>query len=153
MFADDSGITLNAATVGVVGVLLSSVVGALVVIFRLLMAAKDAQIAEIREQRDGFKKVADRVVTTLEAVSDKQQIDAGGVPIPKLTKPIPEHNSPTTERQLFSSDIESLKAREAAAKLKLAEHAATTPALPEPVKVVEISPEAAKAIKDATKDA
>lgn len=116
MFAEE-GISINVATAAAFGALLLAVAGALTVVFRLLMVAKDSQIAELREQRDSYKKGYERAVVTLEAVSDKQQLERGQVPIPKLAPPIPDHNSPTSERQKFSSEMEALKARHAAAEL------------------------------------
>jgi hypothetical protein len=116
-FADD--VSFSVAGIAIITTLLGAVAGALVIIFRLLMAAKDQQIADIKEQRESYKKVAERTVATLEQVSNQKVIDGGGVPIPKIAPIVPESNSPTTPSQQFSADLETLKARQLVASLVL----------------------------------
>jgi hypothetical protein len=116
-FADD--VSFSVAGIAIITTLLGAVAGALVVIFKLLMAAKDQQIADIKEQRESYKKVAERTVDTLEQVSNKKVIDAGGVPVPKISPIVPESNSPTSPAQQFSADLETLKARQLVASLVL----------------------------------
>jgi len=93
--------------------------GAIGIIFRLLMAAKDEQIKEMREQRDSFHKAAERAVATLEGEAERRQVQRGEVPIPKIAPQISEHNSPASERQKNAAIFGTLNARLVAAQLAL----------------------------------
>jgi hypothetical protein len=150
----NDGITLNPASIAVVGVLLSALVGCIVFLFRLYQSGVAAQMTELREQRDSFKKVADRAVVTLEGEAERRQVARGEVPIPKILPVTAEHNSPTTERQRVAAEFETLNARQVAARLAIeGPVSAETPSgkEPEKVEVVRISPEAAAAIKEAAR--
>lgn len=57
--SDNGGVSMNAATVGVVAALLGSVVSGLGLLFRQFLAAKDAQIADLRKRTDQAEARAD----------------------------------------------------------------------------------------------
>jgi hypothetical protein len=120
---------------------------AVVFLFKLYASIMKDQLAEMREQRDSFKKGYERAVESLEAEAAKKKQLMGEAVIPVVPQGSPEHNSPTNERQQFASDIESLKARDVAANLILKGVADDTE--PGKVEIVKVSPEAAKAIADA----
>jgi hypothetical protein len=126
MFADDISFSPGALTI--IGAVVTALWVTLGVIGKLLLKSKDDQYAnlkencmsekaELREQRDSYKKVGDRAVTTLELVSERQMIAKGGVPIPKIAALIPEANSPATERQKNAAEFGTLVARLVAAQL------------------------------------
>lgn len=116
MFADGD-VSFSASTLAVFGTVLGGVVGALITIFRLLLAAKEAQLAEIREQRDSYRKGWDRSVSLQESEKDRVLLAAGKVPIPKVAPVIAEHNSPETERQTEAAALATLLARQVATEL------------------------------------
>lgn len=144
--------TVSVATALLVATpLLTALAAALAFVFKLYAKSQSDQLAEMREQRDSFRKGYERSVESLEAEATKRKQATGEVVIPVVRQTKAESNSPTTERQQFASDIESLKAREEAAKLALTELPPPT-VLPAVVNVVEIAPAAAAAIKHAVLD-
>ncbi len=142
VFADTNDIAFSPAGIAVITALLGTVAGCVVVIFKLFLVSKDAMIAELREQRDSLKKVADRAVASLEAEAERQQLTRGETPIPRLKPVAPEHNSPTSERQQQAADLGTLQAREVAAKLALVKQEPLEPRPePKPVRVVIVPDE------------
>lgn len=131
----DNGITFSPAGIAVITVLLGSVAGALGVIFKLLMASKEAQLADMKGQRDNAIKVAEKAADSMEAEADRilARWAKVGIAIPKSVQPVePDHNSPVTEQQQKDADYATVKARvaiaskvfEDARKLEEAKHPA-----------------------------
>lgn len=118
MFAIDD-VTFSTSGIVIITGLLGAIAAALTAVSKLLLAAKDEQIKELREQRDSFKKVADRAVSALESEAERRQIARGESPIPMIAPVVREHNSPPTERQRIAADFETLNARQVAAKLAI----------------------------------
>jgi uncharacterized protein YceH (UPF0502 family) len=147
MLLADNGVNFSAAAIAVVTALVGALAGAVTFLFRLYVASRDSQLNDLREQRDAFKKVADRAVETLEKEAGRRQAARGEVPVPMLAPVVPEHNSPTTEHQQAAADLETIKAREVAARLILEGPVLPPEGPPLPaVKVVEITPEVVEAI-------
>jgi hypothetical protein len=117
MFADD--ISINQWVAGGIVAIIVALWGAVFAIGKLLLAAKDSQVAEIKEQRDSYRKAAQRTADNLTAISDRDKIAKGEVPLPKVAPIVPEKNSPTTPRQQFSAEYQTLLAQITAAELAL----------------------------------
>lgn len=103
----------------VIGTLLTAVVGALTVIFKLLMAAKDAALADAKATGENYKSVANDAVRIMQAALIKQKEAEGQVGIRQLAPVQPEHQSPVTEVELTTANQATLRAAVTAAALEL----------------------------------
>jgi len=101
----------------VVGLLLSSIIGALTMIFKLLMASKDQQLTDIKAERDNYKSVANDAVRLMGEAVNRQR-EATGLPRIAAMAPVqPEHQSPTTEAEETTAHQATLRAAVTAAAL------------------------------------
>ena len=112
-------IEFSAEGLVVIAALMGALAAALVAVFKLYDASRQAQIEDMRQQREGYRKGYERTVALLEAAAQKQVRARGGTPIPKLAPVLPEHGSPVSEAQQAAADLGTLKAREAVAALIL----------------------------------
>ncbi len=103
----------------VVGALLTGVIGALVAIFKLLMAAKDQQIADIKTSADNFKSVAADAVRMMQEEQARRRRAEGKPHVDPLAPVEPEHQSPVTEAEEATAHLATLRAAVTAAALEL----------------------------------
>jgi hypothetical protein len=114
MFAD---ITLSTEAVVTIGALLATLGGVVAFLFRMLIAAKDADLADMKEQRDGYKKLAASAAASMEDAAVRRQQAQGATPVPMVAPVAAQHNSPTSEKQQEAADFATLQARVVAAQL------------------------------------
>lgn len=135
-------VEFSAEALVVIGTLLSAVVGALVFIFKLLMASKDAQHADkelqlssMKAERDDYRKMAAAAIhDTEQAVIRWREVSQQSPGVPKLAPVVPEHNSPSTEAQRDAARFATLQAARVAAQLQMQEMGAAdgVPYVPPP---------------------
>jgi hypothetical protein len=105
--------------IAIIGVLLSAVIGALITIFKLLLVAKDAAMADVKAERENYKKAADDAVRMMEGYAAALRQAKGEPPVAPLAAVRPEHQSPVTERELTTAHQATLRAAVTAAALEL----------------------------------
>lgn len=171
----DNGVTFSPAGLGVIGALLLALAGAIKFLFAAYAASRDAREAELREQRDSFRKGWEKSLATLEGEAERLQVARGQVPSPIPAPVKAEHNSPSSERQLVAAEFQTLNARHVAATLAVegVDSAVVPPVpptdiekiaaavkdllaaqpVPTVVEIVKISPAVAEAIAVAVKEA
>jgi len=116
MFAD---ISLSTEAVVVIGALGSLLVAAVYKLHSQLMQSKDDQVKSMQSQRDSYREMADEAIKNLETIRSERQIGTG-MPSPSIVAAVvPEHNSPTTQTQQDSADLQTMRARLVAATLSL----------------------------------
>lgn len=117
MFSD---IVINTETAAAIGAVLAVVNGALVFIFKLLMKAKDSQIASMESERDSWRTAATVAVENLELATTKfLSDDDPKKKIPKLAPVIAQHCSPTLPQAQRLAELQTITARLTAATLAL----------------------------------
>lgn len=122
----------------IVGGIVSSTVGGIVFIFRLLVSRYDKQLEELKADRDGYKLLALGSVQALEKKMELVRQERGERP-PAVVPPVePRHHSPVTEAQRDTANLETLQARSRAAMIALG-LPDPTPELP--TVVIEPAPE------------
>ncbi len=141
LFADDTmGVRFGPGEIGVVTLLLGAVAGALVFIFRLLLKAKDEQIAREREDTKDYRAIAVDAAKALAVATDRVQLAPGRQNVPALAPVIPERHSEVTEEQIDTANKATLRAVVTAATLKLGLPPRTIEE-PEPVIAPGLTPE------------
>lgn len=98
-------------TEGIVAIagLLSALAGAVVYVFKLLMKAKEDQIALALEKSrtKSYQEMLDESMAILE-----HRLQKSGVPVPRqIAAVVPEHNSPTTPEQEATAKLQTDRAR------------------------------------------
>lgn len=116
IFAD---VSFSTEGLAIIAGLLACLTGAVTVLHRALIAAKDAQIAAKASQNASLNEMASEAITNLEIAAAKHLAASGKVPPLPLVPVVPEHNSPTTEKQRIDAERETLRARLTAAALQL----------------------------------
>ncbi len=112
-------VKLGGGEITVIGILLGSVVTALVAVFKLLMSARDSQLADRTAERDNYRSVAADAVRMMEAAVTKQRAAEGLPPIKPLAAVLPEHQSPVSEAEETTAHQATLRAAVTAAGLEL----------------------------------
>lgn len=127
LFAD---VSFSTESLAVVTTLVVALVGGIVAMFKMLlaakdthMAAKDARIKEIQEDRDSYKNIADDALASLETMVNKERKRSGRTDFTKLAPVVPEQNSPISLKQRSDAKVATARARLVAAKLDLGLHA------------------------------
>jgi len=105
-------VTYSTETLAVTTVVVSALTGAMVFIFKLLMASKD-------EQLKSYKEIALEAVRNLELAANDKRMEQGRQMFPPLAPVVPEHSSPSSKDQRESAEIQTLRAKLVAAKLDL----------------------------------
>lgn len=111
--------TMDTESIVAVGAVLSATTGALVVIFRLLMTAKDTRIQQLEAEVLSYKEIAKEAVGGMEAVADRHAKALGKQRVAPLAPVVPEHSSPTTMAQQAIAELQTTRARLVAATLEL----------------------------------
>jgi hypothetical protein len=112
-------VTFSAGALVIISGLLSTLVGGMVALFKLLLAAKDHEITAVTTQRDSYEKLANQSVSAMEAAVNRGRLESGQAPFTTIPPVVPQHNSPITSGQQYDADLETLKARAAAARRAL----------------------------------
>jgi hypothetical protein len=105
--------------IAVITTLLGAVVAALSIIFKLLMAAKDAALVDCKAERDNYRSVANDAVRIMQAAMAKQREAQGEPPIKVIAPVLPEHQSPVTPAEQETAHQATLRAAVTAAALEL----------------------------------
>lgn len=116
---------------------------------------KEDRLLEMKTQRDDYKRIAGSTVEAYEQLILRQLGKRGIVPALALADVVPEHHSPTTEKQSDQAEFATIKAKRAAADVALeqliAAEEASSNALPtkppEPVPVVIVEAKATVPVK------
>lgn len=103
----------------VIGTLLVAVTGALTVIFKLLIAAKDSALADAKATAENYKSVANDAVRIMQAALVKQKEAEGQVGVRQLAPVQPEHQSPVTPAEAVTAHQATLRAAVTAGALQL----------------------------------
>jgi hypothetical protein len=111
VFSDESVYALGGAV--------AALWGALVVIFRLLIASKDKEIKMVEDQRDSYKGIAQESVDRLKGAATQHQVLRGITPLPALAPVVPEQHSPVTPVQRETANMQTLRSELTAAALAL----------------------------------
>lgn len=112
-------VSFSTESMVVVGTLLAALTGAVSLLFRQLIATKDDALKAMTSQRDSYREMADEAIKNLEkAVNDGLKL-SGRPPFAVVPPVVPEHSSPTTERQQDVADMQTMRARLVAATLAL----------------------------------
>ena len=112
-------ISFSPSEVTVIGGMMTVIIGGMVALFKLLMAAKDHEITALSFQRDSYEKLANQAVSAMEAAVNAHRAVSGEPPFLTIPPVIPQHHSPITMNQQFDANLETLKARAAAARRAL----------------------------------
>lgn len=95
---------------------LATAVGAL---FKMLMISHARELADMKEQRDSFREIGAEATDKLVLVSIEKAKRDGKTIIPALAAVVPEHNSPTTQKQQEAAELQTMRAKLTAATLQL----------------------------------
>jgi len=103
----------------IVSGLLTALAGAVALLFRQLIASKDAELKAANSRADSYYEMAEEAIANLEsAVNEKRALQ--GLPVsPVVPAVIAEHNSPTTLAQQRTADLQTMRARLVAATAAL----------------------------------
>jgi hypothetical protein len=112
-------VTFSGTALLIIGGLLTTLTGVIATLFRMLMSSKDAQLVSMTSERDSYKEIADDAVGTLEARVNMEREHRGEAPFKAIAPVIPEHNSPTTQKQVNTAHLATLRARFTAATMAL----------------------------------
>lgn len=135
----DSDIRFTQNGLLVIGSIVTALAGAIGLLFKTLMKAKDDQNAQIIEamkvqseqllkdkeilyadlkrERDSFRSMTVSAVANLEIVANLIRRERGLAPLEKVAPVVPESNSPPTAQQIIAAEIATLRARIVAACL------------------------------------
>jgi hypothetical protein len=105
-------------SMAVITVLLTSVTGALVVVWKLLLAAKESQIARLDADLASWKQMALESQDVLDVLRNRERVKAGKPPMPALAPVVPESSSPPTKEQIAAGEVATARARLTAATLE-----------------------------------
>lgn len=114
-----SDVTLSTEAIVMIGALLSALTVSISVLFRMLIAAKDAQLQEEKAHRQAYQDVAEEAVSILSDRVAAHLLETGQDPVTEVAPVIPEHSSPVTKKQADTALFATLRARLTAAKLAL----------------------------------
>ena len=114
-----SDISLSTEAIAVIGVLMGGLCSAVVVVFKLLMATKERQLADMQSQRDSYKGIANESVRTMEDLANRVRTEQGKPAFTAIAAVVPEHSSPPSEAQKQAAELQTLRARIVAATLNI----------------------------------
>lgn len=120
LFAADD-IVFSLGAIGIITVLGGMLTATIVYLFKLLIEAKDtANSLKLKDEREeSLKLMARELLENLEAVAVRHA-KAEGKTMPAMLAPVVgEHSSPMTEEQKATAELQTLRARAAAAVLLL----------------------------------
>lgn len=103
----------------IIGGLVAALTSTIGVLFRLLLAAKDAQLKTAESHGQSYRQMALEAVANLEMAVNERRATVGKSGFTVIAPVVPEHSSPTTQLQEDTADIQTLRARLVAASLHL----------------------------------
>jgi hypothetical protein len=134
-------VTFSGGAIGIITLLLTALTGAVVALYRAgnvaqadrytsviaakdaaflaVIAAKDQAMQDMISQRNSYQKMATQSITGLELAANRLRQSRGEGPIEFVKPVVPEHNSPTTQAQIDTAELQTLRARAVAAALVL----------------------------------
>lgn len=104
-------ITFSAGALAVITALLTALSGTIGLLFRALMASKDASLKDMTTQRDSYQKMAAQSIAALELAANRARRARGELPFVPIPAVVAEHNSPTTQAQADTAEFQTLLAR------------------------------------------
>ncbi len=114
-----SDVSFTGESIVVVTALVVALVGAIGMLFKLLMAAKDQQLKDMTNQRNSYRDIATEAVAILDAVAARESIRTGTERLPGIAPVLPEHSSPSSILQRDVASLQTLRARLVALHLEL----------------------------------
>ncbi len=116
IFAD---VTFSTEGMVVITGLLVSLIGAITFLFKLYAASKDAQIAEMKSQRDVYFEMVKEANSALESKIDEIFKITSKKMVKRVVPVVPEHSSPVTQAQIDTANMQTERARLTASTLAL----------------------------------
>jgi hypothetical protein len=104
-------VTFSAGSLAIIAALLSALVTCIGVLFRALMASRDAAMKDMVNQRDSYQKMAAQSIAALELAANRARRARGEPAFQVIPNVVADHNSPTTEKQAAQADYQTLLAR------------------------------------------
>jgi len=89
-------VTFSGGALAIITALVGALCGAIGLLFRALMASKDAGLADMTSQRNSYQRMAYQSVAALEVAANKARKSRGEPPFEVIPAVTPEHNSPVT---------------------------------------------------------
>ena len=106
-----SDVTISGAALTIFTALLAALSGVVGLLFRQLLAAKDAHANDLESDRDSYRRLALEATGLVEHSVNRLRHIRGEEPLPAMPHVIPEHNSPSTAQQLMTAEMATLSAR------------------------------------------
>lgn len=85
----------------------------------LAVEAEERRESDSSSDRESFRQMADAAIANLEDAANEVRAARGEPPLPVVAPVIPEHSSPTTERQQATAAVATMRSRLVAASLAL----------------------------------
>lgn len=114
-------VTLSTEAIVMIGALLSALTVTVSVLFKMLIATKDAQLQDEKIQRRAYQDVAEEAVNILDERVTTHLRETGQPVVASIAPVIPEHSSPATIQQVKTAEFATLRARLVANKLALSD--------------------------------
>lgn len=105
-------VTFSTEGISIITGLLVTLAGAIGLLFRMLMA-------QVSQDRDTWKNLAQESVAIVDAVAAKHAAAKGSTPHKRLAATVPEHNSPITAQQREDAALNDSRAALVAARKEL----------------------------------
>jgi hypothetical protein len=116
-------VEIDVLVIVIIALLLLALVGCAWLMARLVGSIHAALLEAKTAEATSCRQIAEIAVTELERVANEARAARGEGPFEVIAAVVPEHQSPTTERQRITAEIATLRARLVAACRNLASHA------------------------------
>jgi len=116
MFAD---VTFTTEGLTVILTLLGALWGAIGILFKKLIDAKDQHIKSAQDRGDSYREMAEEAIDDLEKAANRKLRAEGKAHFTKVADVVPEHSSPVSQKQQETADLATMRARLVAATLEL----------------------------------
>lgn len=104
-------VTFSGGALAIITALGTALVGCIGILFRALMASRDAAMKDMTSQRDSYQKIASQSIAALELVANRARKARGEPAFQSIPDVVPDHNSPPTEKQVEQAKYHTLLAR------------------------------------------
>jgi hypothetical protein len=112
-------VEIDVLVIVIIALLLLALVGCAWLMARLVGSIHAALLEAKTAEATSCRQIAEIAVTELERVANEARAARGEGPFEVIAAVIPEHQSPTTERQRITAEIATLRARLVAARRNL----------------------------------
>lgn len=114
-------LTISVEAASVIGIMGMMLIGVITKLFFMLIAQFEDRIKnkELSDQRDSYKEIGAEAVAHLRTVALKKLEDEGKVPPAAIADVVPEHSSPTTQKQADVAELQTMRAQLVASTLAL----------------------------------